>query len=393
MANLLDYLDWRGDLSLTERSFNEVDNLVLVELVYARMTDIVPDWEGEPVPLSEVAKGYRELGYESHIINNPDPLLQKAAESERFSGVRLAGYVDEVNRQEEMQFSAVTFLLPDDTVYVAYRGTDDTVVGWREDFNFSFMKTQGQLKAVTYLEEAARRWPGSLRVGGHSKGGNLAVYASAFCADDVKARILNVYSNDGPGFNGEIVESEAYRNMLEKVMLIIPETSIVGILMSNKSERVVVKSDAIGAMQHNPLTWQLKGTHFEVVDSQSPASLFMDDTLSMWLDMLSGEEKAEFVRTIFDSIDASGAKTLTEVNENWQTTYAAILRAFVQIDPERRKDINEILKKLRFAGREVLAVNVRESLEHMAEKAAEKAADRTPLISRLRSRENGDQET
>ena len=373
MANMLDYLAWRGDIALTERPFNEVDNLILSELAYARFEDIVPGPEaGGEVTLARAAARYRELGYTSALINDPGALLAAAGESARFSAVRLSRYVNRIDPARAVQFSAVCFALPDGTLYVAYRGTDDTLVGWREDFNFAFTRTIGQAEAAEYLNRAAAGFGGPLRVGGHSKGGNLAAYAASFCAEDVKARILNVYSNDGPGFNQSVARSAEYGAMLDRISLIIPESSLVGVLLDNRAKRRVVKSSASGVLQHNPLTWQVRGTAFEGVDGQSAASLFMDETLGRWLDGLSDEQRRNLVSAIFDSMDASGAVTLAEMNENKWDSYGAILKAAGEIDPAVRKDVLNTLGKLANAGRDVFLEDARASLERWLDQTAQR---------------------
>ncbi len=347
MANIYDYIDWRGDLPFTESPFNDIDNLILAELCYAEMEDIVPA-EGS-MDMVEANRLYIEHGYKSELINDPAETLAKAAASRRFSPVRLCDYVNRIDKARQVQFSAITYLLPDESVYVAFRGTDNTIVGWREDFNFSFMETAGQEDAVAYLNNAATRHSGTIHVGGHSKGGNLAVFAAAFCDQAAKDRIDVVYSNDGPGFNDRVCSDPSYTGMLDRVRLIVPSFSIVGILLNNKSERTVVKSDASGPMQHSPLTWQVKGTAFEVVDSQDPASIFMDEAMNKWISSLDEKERADLISSIFDSLDASGADTLQDLKK----VFFAFARALHKLDFSRKKELSVIMRKLASAGIDV----------------------------------------
>lgn len=361
MANLIDYIAWRGDLTFEASGFNEVDNLVLAELAYADYIGIVPEaFSREGIALNEAARAYAAQGRAAGVINDPGPLLMAAGACKRFAGVRLSGYRNEIDDARQYQFCAETFLLPDDTAYVAFKGTDNTVVGWREDFNFSFMQTAGQVQAAAYLKAAAAFFGRPLRVGGHSKGGNLAVYAAAFGGEG--AQLLNVWSNDGPGFNSEIAAAPQYLAVLDKVTLIVPEFSVVGILLNNKSQRKIVKSSAGGAMQHNPLTWQIIGPAFEQADSQSPAGIFMDETLQRWIGSLNLKERTLLTHAIFDTLVATGEKTLDDLRAHWQSTLSAILKAAWQMDPETRNRLIDIFRRLNAAGRTTLVQELRDAL-------------------------------
>lgn len=366
--NMMDYLDFRGDLTFAERGFNEVDNLIFAELAYLDLKDIVSDKNTFSVTLEEVCEKYLALGYDqSYIVNDPRPLLEKAAACERYKNVLVGGYVDKVNQDEQIQFAAMTFLVGDGTAYAAFRGTDNTIVGWREDFNISFLpETPGQSEAAAYLNRLAADISYPLRVGGHSKGGNFAVYASAFCEEEVRDRhIVEVYSNDGPGFNNSVAESEQYQAVLGKVVKIIPESSLIGVLLSSKAEAKVIQSEAKGILQHDPYTWCVRGTSFETADSRSAASLFMDETLGNWIDSLNDEQKKAVVSAIFDSMDASGAATITEMNENKWLSYNAIAKAIGSLDKSTADGVTESLKKLFEAGREVFFDGAKKSWEQL----------------------------
>ena len=226
--NMLDYIDWRGDLTFAQSGFGEVDNLIFSTLVYLKMDGLLPENGAGALTLAALLERYTAAGYDqSYSVNNPLPLLRKAAGSPRFRDVFVTDYVNKIDEAQQLQFAAATFLLPGD---LAFRGTDNTLVGWREDCNFSFLtETPGQTEAVAYVQRAAGRTNGNLLVGGHSKGGNFAVYAAAFCDTATQSRIALVYSNDGPGFNSAIADSKPNLAVLPKGVKIIPESSLVGI--------------------------------------------------------------------------------------------------------------------------------------------------------------------
>ena len=365
MDNFVDYISWRGDLSMRKSPFNEVDSLIFAELAYVDMDGIAPDPEsGETISLQKLAAAYEAAGTDqSYLVNNPRELLLAAGNCPRFRDVRVGAYTVSTDVEKQYQFAAVCFYLKDGSCYVAYRGTDNSIVGWREDFNFSFLaETSGQQQAVLYLERVAWTHNKPLYVGGHSKGGNLAVYAAAFCKSEVKERIRAVYSFDGPGFNRSVVEAPAYQEILDKVRLTIPESAVVGLLLSNKEERQIVKSTAEGFLQHDPYSWGVLGTRFVTAPHLSAAGAVLDTALHRWIEDLDDEQRSDLVSAIFDSLDASGALTLTELNKNRWQGYGAVLKAFVEMDPERQKSVKETLHKLGTAGRDAIREEARQSV-------------------------------
>lgn len=355
MADLFDYLAWRGDVTLTADPLNEVDNLILTELAYADFSGIVTP-EGGSVSLEDACRLFFEKHPEEKVREDKTfmgkaPLLMKAMLSgPRFSGARLRRYIDEIDREKDLQLSAVTYLLPDGSAYVAFRGTDNTLVGWKEDFNFSFLsQTEGQTRAARYLNEVAAAVPGPLRVGGHSKGGNLAVYAAAFCEEKVQERIMAVYSNDGPGFRQEILETEGYARILPRIVSIIPDTSVIGLLLASKSCHRVVKSSAFGIMQHDGFTWQVRRNRFEGA-SLSAAGRAVHEALGGWLEQMDDEERRHFTDTVFSLFEATGKDTFSGIGDQKWKSAEAILAYAAGIPRERQQEVLSALAKLGQSG-------------------------------------------
>lgn len=377
MGSFLDYLDWRGDLSFEDAPFNEVDNLILAELSYTKMEELVPGPEtAGSVALREVCEGYEQRGYSAKgNSNDAYPLLRVAAATRRFGALRVSAYVNKIDIERSIQFSAVCFHLGEGRRYIAFRGTDNSLVGWREDFTICYLsETPGQLEAVRYLNSVGALEEGELLVGGHSKGGNLAIYASAFCDETLRRRITAVYSNDGPGFNQAVVNTPEYLAVLDKVRLYLPESSMIGILLSNKAERTLVRSSAGGVQQHDPYTWQVLGPAFETAESPSAASLFLDETLRRWLDGLSLSQRSDLVRAIFDPMEASGAQTLTELKASRWNSYSAILKAVRDMEPDLQKEVRKMAQLLAQSGYDVLKAdaeaNLRDGLKEWLEQFA-----------------------
>lgn len=352
--NVFDYLDWRGDLSFEYVPLNEVDNLIFSELAYLNLEDIVPHDDSYRVSLEFVRDKYKMKEYDqSYLINDPWYMLDSAVLTDRFKGVMLSRYSEIIDADKHIQFSAVTFHLPDGSVYVGFSGTDNTICGWREDFNFSFLdQTPGQTEAVKYLNEVCEENCDEIYVGGHSKGGNFAIYAAAFC--DSPERIKAVFSNDGPGFNEQTADAEEYKKVLEKTRKYIPESSFIGILLESRANATVVKSDAKGIQQHNPYSWEIIGSRFEEADQRSFTSLFMDETLERWISSLDRDQKELFIGTMFDAIESSGVETFSELRNSKWVSYNAILKAVTKLDAKTALTIMSSLKDLAFTSKDVL---------------------------------------
>ena len=378
MSSIVDYIEWRGDLSFRERPFNDVDNLILSELAYVDLRWILKNGEQDSMLLSEAFRKYEELGRDqNYLVNNPTPIFKKCAETVRFGNLIVKDFVDLQSRGNQFQFAAMTFELGDGTIYIAFRGTDNSLVGWREDLNFSFMEsTPAQLCAADYLDFEAERTSAVIRVGGHSKGGNLAMFAAAFCEDENKFRILKVYSNDGPGFNEIVVENENYKKILDKVDLIIPEGSLIGVLLFNKQDKQIVQSNARGgASQHNPYSWLVGKNGFLQAEKQSSISVLLDHTLDEWLKRLDRDKKQKFVNIVFDTLESTGAKTFSQINADKWTYYNAIAKAAMKLAPDQVGTIVEVLRQLLSAGKEVLISERKSSNREVKSGSPEKESE------------------
>ena len=349
--NILDYIDWRGDITFRQKGLNEVDNLIFSVLAYLRMDGLVPE---DGVTIDGLYERCTDVGLQSTgLLNDPLPLIAKAAVCERFRDVVVKAYVNMVDAEKQIQFSAVTFVYDKHKAYIAFRGTDNTIVGWREDLNLSFLsETPGQYEAAAYLNRAAEGFDGDLYVGGHSKGGNFAVYAAAFCDPAAREKIVKVYTNDGPGFNQSVASSENYVAVVDRVEKIIPESSLVGVLLSSQANRKVIRSSAKRAMQHEPFSWQVIGDHFEEVEMRSDSSVFLDGMLNSWAASLSDTDLRMLADTVFGVLEATGATTLSEIKANKASTYPAILKAVAQMDSDAKSEMLEMLKKLLISGKD-----------------------------------------
>ena len=361
MANILDYLDWRGDLTLAERGFNEVDNLLMAELCFLDFSGIVPADFSAPAPLPDAMRKYdaaRPQETMGVLVPEQIPELgRKMAASRRFSDLTLCGYVSRIDEETQTQFSALTILLPDRTAYIAFRGTDDTIVGWKEDFNLAFLPVvPAQKMAAAYLTAAAAALPSQpLRVGGHSKGGNLAVYSAVFCGEAVQNQLMRVYNNDGPGFRTSLLGLPEHKNVADKITTILPESSVVGMLLEHEERYEVVRSTQSGLWQHDGFSWQVLGERFEHLTELAEGGRIMDQTLRSFLRELTEPQRAQFVDTLFDILTCTDASTLTDLKVGGLKTASAMVKALQKLDKPTRKALSDTLKLLvRSGARSVL---------------------------------------
>ena len=361
MASILDYLDWRGDITFAERAFNEVDNLLLAELSYLDFGGIVPADFAAAVPLSDAVAAFTKRTPHADMgVLVPDKipgLAQKMAASARFRDVLLSGYVCKLDEQTETQFAALCAALPDGTVYAAFRGTDDTIVGWKEDFNMGFLPiVPSQREAADYLRAVAAAFPSQkLRAGGHSKGGNLAVYAAVWCGESVQDQLLAVYNNDGPGFHTSLLDRPEHQRIANRIQTILPESSVVGMLLEHEETYQVVRSTQIGLLQHDGFSWQVLGERFEHLTELAEGGRIMDQTLRSFLRELTEPQRAQFVDTLFDILTCTDASTLTDLKEGGLKTASAMIKALQKLDKPTRKALSDTLKLLvRSGARSVL---------------------------------------
>jgi hypothetical protein len=351
MQNILDYLDWRGDITFEQDGLNEVDNLILSSLAYLEFGGIVPP-ETNPngISLSDIEKQH-SAQIDTFILLDHNPffkrlpeLFHKAARSQRYRGVKLSGYVNEINQKQSEQFSAVVFSMSSNLHFIAFRGTDDTIIGWKEDFQMSFMdEVPAQKQAGIYLNGVCSQLAGRFYAGGHSKGGNLAVYAAAHADKIAGDRIVAIYNNDGPGFQTNILKSAGCQSMLYKINTLIPKSSIVGMLLEHCGGYKVISSNETGIMQHNAFSWEVRGPNFVYEQGLTKNSLNLNLTVRAWLDQLSMEQRSQFVNALFDAIQATGAKTVRELSREKLAIAGAMIKTYSHLDSQTRSHLRNTI--------------------------------------------------
>lgn len=303
MASMLDYIAWRGDLSFSSSAPNEVDALIFSTLSYIPFRGSVERNPEKPVLLRQAAREFFDIpDPEGYIRTQNDlELLKAAGESQRFGNIRIAEYRKIFIKERDTQFAAVTFLLDDGSIFISFRGTDNTLVGWKEDFSMCFRREiPSQKLAKQYLQDVLMDHSGPVRVSGHSKGGNVAVYAVSQSVPVIRERILEVYNQDGPGFSEAFLEDPGYRQILPILHTQVPQGSVIGMILNRAEPIAIVKSNQSGIMQHDPFSWEVQGNRLVAVDSLSGNSIFLQLTIKNWLLGMDMETRVRMVDMLFD---------------------------------------------------------------------------------------------
>ena len=300
MADMFDYLVWRGDIPFSALGPNPVDGLVFTTLSYINFGAAVPHAPDSHIPLREAAMRFLEdpEAAQRVRVDRDLELLAAVAATQRFGSAEIGFYRDIFIPEQDTQFAAMTFFLDDSSAYLAFRGTDNTLVGWKEDFNMTFLHhIPAQQLAAEYVRDLAEAFSGSLRLGGHSKGGNLAVYAAAMAEPEIQDRITDVGNYDGPGFMAHILSHPGYGWIVPKIRTYLPQSSVFGLMLNREEPHTIIKSRQIGLLQHDPYNWEVLGANF-IPDTLSPDSLLLNRTLKSWLAGMTTEERNAF----FDAV-------------------------------------------------------------------------------------------
>ena len=327
-SNIFDYLSWRGDLSFDTVGICEVDGLIFSKLSYVDYGDVVPsEIHGvrKPLSLLTVTKRYLKLHTGGDIptlglilSKQIVKLLARASKTRRFGLISPLCYVNHVCDKEEKQFSAIAFAFENGDTFIAFRGTDDSLIGWKENFNMSFIyPIPAQKAAVEFTEYVASKTQGKIYLGGHSKGGNLAVYAGVKSNKATRDRIERIFSNDAPGFDKEFISGADYKSMSSRISTFLPQSSVVGMLLEHEESYTVVKSKNSGLLQHDGFSWEVMGGKFIHLDSISENSRLIDKNMKKLLSEMSREERERFVDSVYTAIQSNtDAKTLTALSSD-----------------------------------------------------------------------------
>ena len=344
MPNIIDYLNWRGDLSFKQSKLNEVDKIILARFSNIPFSEIELQ---EKDTIENIAIKMSKLNDKSFIWSGDKEFANAIGKTKRFRELIVTDYVENKDLVAEKQFAAVTIWLPNKVKYISYRGTDTSLVGWKEDFNMTFMKDiPAQKEALNYLNKIAKKYREKLIVGGHSKGGNIAIYASMHCKDKFKKRILEIINADGPGFNEKVIKSREYLQISERINTYIPQSSIIGRLLEHEENYEIVFSTQKGILQHDMYSWQVDGVKLARIPQLTNNSQFINKVVRNWLQKTTLKQRENFVNIIYDILITTEATDFTDFETNTLKKIAKVIKSYRNIEKEERKEIEEMIKLL-----------------------------------------------
>lgn len=340
MTNIIDYIDWFGDISFKELKFNKIDALILSRLSYLRFKPEKNISITQAIDSYLAREDYKEIALAAADID----LILRLKNAPRFKDLSIYDISDDFDTRIDKQFAAMTILLDNKTAFISYRGTDDTLTGWKEDFNMAFMdEVPSQKEALSYLEDIASRSLYSFILGGHSKGGNLAVYAGIKSKIAV-SRIKAIFNFDGPGFNFDLSQVKKYPKLKNKIYTFLPQSSIVGLLMDHEDQYTIVKSSQIGIMQHDIYSWSVKGREFVISHELTKDSVVIEKALHKWLKNTDKQSREQFVEAVFTLLKQpdSNSNLFFRIYEN----ISYITSSIKNLSPQDRKIIADSLSSL-----------------------------------------------
>ena len=339
MSDIFDYMSWRGDLPFDRDPLNDIDSLILTRISYIPFDGIVSANLLNYIPLGDAVRSFLELPDAKSRVNMEKDmrLCHEILKCPRFAQLSVSGYENTVDTKREVQFCAIVFSLSPITHYVAFRGTDNNIVGWKEDLNMSFITpVPSQLQAVRYLDKTAAGVTGTLITGGHSKGGNLAVYAAAYASPKTQKSISVIYNNDGPGFDSSVLKTDGYLAISEKIRTFIPQSSVVGMLLEHEEDYTIVKSTQISILQHDLYSWEVLGREFISLNRVTNSSRFIDRTLKDWLANMSRAQREQFIDGMFSLLKDTNAETVQDLKGNFFISARSIVKTAGDMDEESR---------------------------------------------------------
>lgn len=344
MSNIIDYIKWRGDLTIKKSPINELDNIIFARFSYLPFKII--NFSGEKT-IEYIADKMKDFKTEDFLWPDDKEFIALLGKSSRFKDLIVSDYVEILDKAAEKQFAAISIDISDSVKYISFRGTDSSLVGWKEDLNMGFLKNvPSQIEAVKYLNNIASKNKCKLIIGGHSKGGNLAVYSAIFCDEHVKPRIKKVINADGPGFDKSVILTDNYKKILNKIETYIPQSSIVGRLLEHEEEYQVVKSIQKGVMQHDIYSWQVEPIKLVRIPNLTNNSEIFNGIVRDWLMHTTPEQRENFINILYEVIASTDAKSTKDFSVDTIKKIRIILNGYKNVDDENKKEIDRMVKLL-----------------------------------------------
>lgn len=314
MKYIFDYIEEKKDISFTELPLTEVDNVVFSRLSYLDCFGHIGK------TLTKIAKTYAYTSKdESRLFGKTlmlsEELLRKCAKTKRYGNIVVTDFKEIANVDYATAFCGCVFKLVNGTSFISFRGTDDKIMSLYEDAELAYsFPVPCQVAALQFTRKVLEEQDGKFYLGGHSKGGNSALFAYVFLNDEAKKRVIEVFNNDGPGFPKDIVKVLITPEINARVTTIVPEDSIVGRLLDMSDEYIIIKSSATGGSQHNVFTWIVDGDKFERAEKFGAFSEFIEDRLTQRLDTISLDKMKKVTDTVYNLAVMNGIETASDIN-------------------------------------------------------------------------------
>ncbi len=344
MSNINDYLVWRGDIPINSKfKFNEIDSMILARFSYL-IFDRIKMSKIETI--ESISNKMKDFENEEFLYNGDKELITNLGVSKRFKDMLVTDFVKTNNKEHEKQFGAITVHISDKEMYISYIGTDNTINGWKEDLNMAFMdNVPCQISGKQYLEKVANKYiDKKIRIGGHSKGGNVAMYSAIASSEEIQKRIIKVYNYDGPGFSKKIINKYGNSKIINKIETYVPQDSIIGKILNHKEKTTITLSTEKSIWQHDIYSWQVLADKMIKSEKNTITSENIDKTLTDWLETTTNEQRKIFVDVIFELFNSTNANTFSEISSNLKENVPKILRKYKEISQEDKKIITEMIK-------------------------------------------------
>ena len=346
MGNLITYVQQYGAQTFEDKSLTDIDVLVLTEIAYLPFDEIVPKSFDitEAISLEQLGKEFETIKEKEHE-NNPFmitseriELLEVVSKSQRYKEIKVFGFMNDIDDERTKQFAAVCYQWEEENRWIIFRGTDETLIGWKEDFMMTYSDLiPAQTDAIEYLKKQAETFSGTLNVSGHSKGGNLSLYASAMQEEAIQNRIEQIYCWDAPGVHRSILGTEGYQRVVSKAKRYIPQDSIVGLMLESQVPYHIIESQGSGISQHSALMWNIEEDHFVELTELTKNSQLTDQTFKQWTEVVSDEDLKLFFDTFFDLIFEMGVETVNDVYYNFRMYMQKFFEKAYRMNPEKRE--------------------------------------------------------
>lgn len=346
MGNLITYVQQYEAQTFEDKSLTDIDVLALTEIAYLPFDEIVPKSFDvtEAISIQQLGKEFEKIKQKEHeknpfmITEERIQLLEVVSKSQRFKDIKVFGFMNNIDDELTKQFAAVCYQWEKESRWIIFRGTDESLTGWKEDFMMTYSDLiPAQTDAIEYLRKQAATFSGTLNVSGHSKGGNLSLYASAMQEEDIQNRIQQIYCWDSPGVHRSILNTEGYQRIVSKAKRYIPQDAIVGLMLESQVPYHIIESQGSGIAQHSALMWNIEEDCFVELTELTKNSQLTDQTFKQWTQTVADEDLKLFFDTFFELFFGMGVETINDVYYNFRLYMQKFFEKAYQMDTEKRE--------------------------------------------------------